>query len=207
MRALLEGLVIGFSIAAPVGPIGLLCIRRSLTDGRWAGFVSGLGAATADAIYGSVAAFGVTAITHALVDHRIWIQAVGGAVLVWLGANMLRTKASATSSIQRSVSPGRHGRRLMGAFASTAALTLTNPMTILSFAGIFAALGPIGHGWSAGTVVAGVFLGSAIWWLLLSAIAGWVGARVEGRGVRVIALASGAMIAAFGAWQLVAAVS
>jgi threonine/homoserine/homoserine lactone efflux protein len=204
MLHFLKGLVIGFSIAAPVGPIGLLCIRRSLCDGRLAGFVSGLGAATADAFYGIIAALGLTAITHALLDHRGWLQLGGGAFLLYLGFATLR----ASPPLARSTS-STSARHLPAAYASTLMLTLTNPMTILSFLGIFAGLGiggSSGSAFSAGALVLGVFLGSAVWWLLLSATAGWLGARLERGGLRALNILSGVTIAAFGAWQLAAVV-
>jgi threonine/homoserine/homoserine lactone efflux protein len=181
-----------------------LCIRRSLCDGRLAGFVSGLGAATADAFYGIIAALGLTAITHALLDHRGWLQLGGGAFLLYLGFATLR----ASPPLARSTS-STSARHLPAAYASTLMLTLTNPMTILSFLGIFAGLGiggSSGSAFSAGALVLGVFLGSAVWWLLLSATAGWLGARLERGGLRALNILSGVTIAAFGAWQLAAVV-
>lgn len=195
---LLKGLVIGFSIAAPVGPIGLLCIRRALSAGRAAGFVSGLGAATADALYGLVAALGLTAITNVLLAHQTWLRVGGGIFLIYLGLATLRAKPAANEA------QGGRSENLWRAYGSTLALTLTNPMTILSFLGIFAGLG-VGTTNSAGAatlLVAGVFLGSAAWWLLLSVLAGWLGARLQQGGLRIVNIASGLVIATFGAWQL-----
>ncbi|HEX5679515.1 MAG TPA: LysE family transporter, partial [Desulfobacterales bacterium] len=131
----LRGLVIGFSIAAPVGPIGILCIRRTLAEGRASGFLSGLGAATADALYGCVAGFGLTVVSAFLVDQRAWIQLVGGVFLLALGVRTLRSKPAERAA------QAAAGRGLAGSYLSTLLLTLTNPMTIISFAGIFAALG------------------------------------------------------------------
>ena len=129
-----RGLVIGFAIAAPVGAIGVLCIRRTLADGRLTGFVSGLGAATADALYGAVAALGLTAISSALVAHQATVRLVGGLFLCYLG---VRTALAAPATT------GATGARrgLLAAYGSTLALTLTNPSTILSFAAVFAGLG------------------------------------------------------------------
>ncbi len=199
MPAFLKGLLLGFSIAAPVGPIGLLCIRRSLAHGRLAGFVSGLGAATADACYGLVAALGLTAITHALVGHRAWLQLGGGIFLLYLGIATLRARPPAAEA---RVAPAPN---LSTAYLTILVLTLTNPMTILSFLGIFAGLGvgaSTGGAWPACRLVAGVFLGSATWWLLLGSAAGWLGRRLDHGGLRILNLASGLVIAAFGAWQL-----
>jgi threonine/homoserine/homoserine lactone efflux protein len=160
----LRGLVIGLSIAAPVGPIGVLCIRRTLTQGRSYGLVSGLGAATADAVYGCVAGFGLTLISSFLVDQQVWLRLIGGAFLCYLGVKTLLAKPAEEAARAR-------GTGLLGAYASTLFLTLTNPMTILSFAAIFAGLGVAETGGdyaSAATLVLGVFAGSALWWLLLS---------------------------------------
>lgn len=191
----------GFCIAAPVGPIGLLCIRRSITDGRLVGFISGLGAATADALYGLIAALGLTAVTSFLLSHRSPIQLFGGAFLVYLGISLIRAKPPSA------VAAPAHARNLAAAYASTLALTLANPATILAFVGIFAGLG-IGVNTSgfvpAGLLVAGVFLGSAVWWLLLSVTANWLGAKFHPDRLHLINVLSGSLIVAFGAWQLVA---
>ncbi len=161
---LVRGLVMGFSVAAVVGPIGLLCIHRTLHRGFLYGLVTGMGAATADAAYGSVAAFGLTIVTAFLVIWQNWIHLLGGLFLIYLG---IRTMFSGPA--KRAASTRANG--FLSAYASTLFLTLTNPMTILSFAAIFAGLG-IGSGYTgslaAMLVVVGVFLGSGIWWLLLS---------------------------------------
>lgn len=201
MSPLLQGLIIGFSIAAPVGPIGLLCIRRSLSAGRLAGFVSGLGAATADALYGVVAALGLTAITNLLLAQQHWLRLGGGVFLLYLGVATLRARPPASEA------PARRAENLWAAYASTCALTLTNPMTIISFVGIFAGVGvgaSTGGTWPACLLVAGVFLGSAAWWLVLSMTAGWLGARLQQGGLRIVNIVSGVIIASFGAWQLLA---
>jgi threonine/homoserine/homoserine lactone efflux protein len=132
---LARGFILGFSIAATFGPIGLLCLRRTLAAGFLIGFLSGLGAASADAAYASLAAFGVSALTALLVDHRLWLRLVGGAFLVYLGVRTLRTPPSRREAAASSA------RGLVSAYLSTLALTLNNPMTILSFVGIFAGLG------------------------------------------------------------------
>ncbi len=202
MPNFLQGLAIGFSIAAPVGPIGVLCIRRSIAHGRLAGFVSGLGAASADAIYGAVAALGLTALMNALLAFQRPLQLAGGIFLVGLGvATMRRGPAGAEAQPPA-------GTNLATAYFSILALTLTNPMTILSFLGIFAGLG-LGSGpggapeaMAAGRLVLGVFLGSTAWWLLLSAVAHGLGARLQPGGLRALNLTSGLVIAGFGAWQL-----
>ncbi len=160
----LKGMGLGLAIAAPVGPIGLLCIRRSLTQGQLMGLVTGLGAATADGLYGCVAGFGLTAVADLLVDHAPALRLIGGVFLCYLGFTTLRADP-ATEAAQLS------SRGLWGAYASTLLLTLTNPATILSFIAIFAGLGLVGSSQSWGASLAlilGVFLGSALWWLFLS---------------------------------------
>lgn len=199
MSHFLQGIAIGFSIAAPVGPIGLLCIRRSLADGRLAGLVSGLGAATADALYGILAALGLTAVTDLLLGYQRPLQFVGGLFLVYLGIAIMRSNP-ATEATNSAQTPS-----LSAAYVSTLALTLANPITILSFLGLFAGLGVVGDNQSpfaAFTLVGGVFLGSAAWWLLLSSAATALGQRLHSGGLRVLNLASGAFIAAFGLWHL-----
>jgi threonine/homoserine/homoserine lactone efflux protein len=191
---LLKGLLIGFSIAAPVGPIGVLCIRRTLAEGRAFGLVSGLGAATADAVYGCIAGFGLTFAADFLVGQQHWLRLAGGAFLCWLGLRTLRTK-------QPNEAATAPGRGLLGAYASTFFLTITNPVTILSFAAIFAGLGLADSGGdyaSAAVLVAGVFAGSAAWWLLLSGGVGLFRERINQRALQWINRISGAMIVAFG---------
>ena len=194
----LRGLVIGVSIAAPVGPIGVLCIRRTLAEGRLAGFVSGLGAASADGVYGCVAGFGLTAVTQVLLDQSHWLRLVGGLFLCYLG---IKTALAAPASRGAVVKPGG----LAANYASTFLLTLTNPMTILSFTGVFAGLGLTGAKGdfrSAAALVAGVFLGSAGWWLVLNLGVGWFRAAREPRALVWINRLSGAIIFGFGCWAL-----
>jgi threonine/homoserine/homoserine lactone efflux protein len=164
---LVRGLVIGFTIAAAVGPISLLTIRRTIAHGRSYGVVSGLGVASADASYGAVAAFGLTAITSVLVGARTALALVGGAFLVWLAIRTIRAKP-ATGAAEPDERPG-----LPAAFLSIYGLTMTNPMTILLFAGIFAGLGLAGRGGlDAALLTLGVFCGSSLWWVGLTAIPG-----------------------------------
>jgi threonine/homoserine/homoserine lactone efflux protein len=191
---LLKGLVLGFSIAAPVGPIGVLCIRRSLAEGRAAGLVSGLGAATADAFYGSIAAFGLTFVSVFLVSQQTWLRLVGGVFLCYLGVKTFLARPAEDAG------SGKTGG-LAAAYASTLFLTLTNPMTILSFAVIFAGLGVGGTGEgyaSAATLVLGVFLGSSLWWLFLSGVAGTLRGRFNLRALLWVNRLSGILIAGFG---------
>jgi threonine/homoserine/homoserine lactone efflux protein len=197
---LVRGLIIGFSIAAPVGPIGVLCIRRTLAQGRTSGFLSGLGAATADAFYGCVAGFGLTAISAFLIDQRFWIQLIGGVFLLALGVKTLRSAPSAQAA-------AASANGLVASYVSTFFLTIANPMTILSFAGIFAALGVAETGGdysAAALLVSGVFIGSAAWWLILSGGVGLMRERLTDGILRWTNRLSGIVLAVFGAlavWQ------
>ena len=194
ISVLLRGLTIGFSIAAPVGPIGVLCMRRSLAEGRASGLVSGLGAATADAVYGTIAGFGLTFISSILVSQQIWLRLVGGLFLCYLGLKTFLAKPAEQAASAK-------GKGLIGAYASTFLLTLTNPMTILSFVAIFAGLGVAsasGNYVSAGVLVVGVFIGSALWWLLLSLGASAFRTKIGPQGLRWMNRISGVVIMGFG---------
>ena len=191
---LLRGMVIGFSIAAPVGPIGVLCIRRTLASGRAVGFASGLGAATADAAYGCVAGFGLTLVSGALIGGQFWLRLVGGLFLCYLGIkSVLSQPAEEAASAE--------GAGLAGAYVSTFVLTLTNPMTILSFAAVFAGLGIAdarGNYGSAALLVLGVFTGSVLWWLGLSGMVSLFRARLSVHALRWVNRISGIVILGFG---------
>lgn len=192
--SLLTGGGVGFSIAAPVGPIGALTIRRTLAQGRLMGFLTGLGAATADAVYGAVAAFGLTLVTDALLAQQLWLHLGGGLFLLYLG---IRTYRARPAPVEQT--PAASG--LLAAYASTFLLTLANPATILSFVAIFAGLGAAGTGGDyvlAGIFVLGVFLGSALWWLLLSSGVGLLRGRLDQTSLGWVNRVSGAIIAAFG---------
>lgn len=188
-----RGLVLGLSIAAPVGPIGVLCIRRTLASGRIAGFMSGLGAATADGIYGGIAALGLAAITRTLVDYNDWLHLFGGLFLLYLGWRTMISRPAREAAVVRSSS-------LLTAYTSTLVLTLTNPLTILSFTAIFAGVGVASD--SAGWLVAGVFCGSALWWLTLSGGVGLLRERAQ-RVLPWINRISGAIICGFGIITLI----
>lgn len=175
---LIKGLIIGFSIAVPVGPIGVLCIQRSLNKGYLSGLLTGLGAATADAVYGGVAGFGLTLISGFLIAQKVWIQLLGVLFLIYLGIKMLREKPATKAKMAP-----RHNQLFMD-YVTTIGLTLTNPMTILSFVAVFAGLGLVNTGGNylaAITLVIGVFVGSALWWLILSSLVVLMGRNVNQR--------------------------
>jgi threonine/homoserine/homoserine lactone efflux protein len=194
MDTLLRGILIGFSIAAPVGPIGVLCIRRTLAEGRAYGLASGLGAATADAFYGGIAGFGLTFISGALVSQQVWLRLLGGIFLCYLGARTFLAAPAQKAASTR-------GKGLLGAYAYTLFLTLTNPLTILSFAAVFSGLGLAAgaHDYGAAMLlVLGVFAGSALWWLVLSGGVGLLRNRMRIEWLRWVNIASGLVITGFG---------
>lgn len=201
----LKALVIGLSIAAPVGPIGLLCIQRTLAHGRAIGFFSGLGAALADACYGAIGAFGVSAVISSMVAARVPLALGGAAFLAWMGVQLLRAPAATQArAAQDAATP-------LKAMLSVFMLTLANPMTILSFVAVFASIGT-GHASSSGsgaavTMVAGVFLGSAIWWLGLSTVVSMVRHRLGAQVLQSINRLSGALLLGFAVFQLSALLS
>jgi len=191
---LIKGLIIGLSIAAPVGPIGVLCIRRTLSEGRLSGFFSGMGAATADATYGMIAGFGLTSISSFLIGQQTWLRLIGGLFLCYLGIKTFITKPS-----DETISSHKQG--LIGNYFSTFLLTITNPMTIISFAAVFAGLG-IGtiqtDYLSSLILVIGVFVGSGLWWLTLSTIVHLLGKRFNTKGLIWVNKVSGIVILIFG---------
>jgi len=193
-----KGLVFGFLLAATVGPMWVLCFRRTLAQGPLAGFVSGMGIAVADGLYGAVAAFGLTAVSGFLLKHSFWIGLVGGVFLVYLGIKTLLARPVAQAA---ETNPAG----LLQGFLSTLGLTLANPPTILAFVAIFAGLGLVASDYgTAALVVLGVFLGSASWWIILAAGAGWLRGRIGPGLFRGINVVSGLTILGFAVWQLAA---
>jgi threonine/homoserine/homoserine lactone efflux protein len=193
----LKGLAFGFVLAATVGPMWVLCLRRTLAHGAAVGFACGMGIAVADGLYGAVAAFGLTAVSGLLLAHSFWIGLAGAAFLLYLGVKTLTAKPGELGA-------ERNGRGVPGAFLSTLGLTLTNPPTILAFAAIFAGLGLVSSAnyGTAALIVLGVFLGSAGWWLILAAGAGRLRRRIRPAHLRAVNLVAGLAILAFAAWQL-----
>lgn len=195
---LFRGVAIGLSIAAPVGPIGVLCIRRTLAEGRLVGLVSGLGAATADTAYGLIGGLGLTFVSSLLIGQQTWLRLAGGLFLCILGIRTLLARARPAGPAEPVA--GR-GASLVAAYGSTLFLTLTNPITILFFVGIFAGLGLAGTGGDYGaalSLVLGVFIGSALWWLTLSTVVSLFRARFTPRAMVWVNRLSGIVIVAFG---------
>ena len=190
---LLKSLVLGLSIAAPVGPIGILCIRRSLVEGRIAGLICGLGAASADAVYGAIGAFALNSISAWLVRGRLWMTLAGSGYLVYLGVKIFRAPPPETTATGSAT----------GAYFSTFVLTLANPLTILSFAAAFAGIGAGAVGYAGVvTMLVGVFVGSAIWWLMLTSVAGALRGRMSPPFFVAINRTSGALLTGFGLYTV-----
>jgi threonine/homoserine/homoserine lactone efflux protein len=218
---LCKGLYLGFCVAVPVGPIGLICIRSGLVHGFRHCLSAGMGAACADAIYGIAATAGLGAAIMAYPQAAMAIKYIGALFLIYLGIGIIRggtekTEGATSSPTSDTVEPPPASARqpsLPGLFRSTMLLTLANPMTITSFVGMFAACG-LGDNIDAGKssiVVAGVFLGSAAWWLILALLMVWIRARLKeqcnlGELVAVSRL-SGVLITIFGAWSIVEGLS
>ncbi len=189
-----KGVLVGFFLAVPIGPINVLCMRRTLAYGRFSGIASGAGAALADAFYGGIAAFGVHFVSETLVGHQMWLRLVGGALLCYLGYRTFMAKPQITE-------PDSGAAGLLGHAVSTFLLTLTNPMTIVSFAAVFAAM-DLGRAQAGllgpSLLVAGVFWGSMAWWIVLAVIVGFMRGHMGLVGLRWANRTSGLIIAGFG---------
>lgn len=193
----LKGLGFGFILAATVGPMWVLCLRRTLAGGALTGLASGMGIAVADALYGAIAAFGLTAVSGLLLAHQRWIGLFGAALLLYLG---VKAFLAAPAPLDGKLAPAGLG----AAFLSTLGLTLANPPTILAFTAVFAALGLASSDdyRLAALVVLGVFLGSAAWWIFLPVAAARLRGRIGPPMMRAVNIASGIAILGFAAWQI-----
>jgi len=191
----LKGCFLGICIAMPVGPIGILCVEYSLVYGRQSGLVAGLGAAAADTLYGILAGFGISALSLYLFNELAWIQLVGAVFLILLGLSAFKKSASARAYVKA------HSISLMRIFCTTFFLTLTNPLTLLCFAAIYAGLGitTCDHGlWTPIIFSAGIFVGSTLWWLALSYGVSLAIKSPSEPFVRYLQMASGTILIAFG---------
>ncbi len=202
---LINGFLFGLVLAAPVGPVGVLCVQRTLSEGRLHGLLSGLGAAFGDAIYGAVAAFGISAIQLWINNHQAGLRTIGGIVLLLLAAKTLFVRA------RRVAQPkvGQiHTESLLQDFISTFLLAITNPITMLTFAGLFVTLGVTEAGASIGNaaiLVTGVFLGSALWWFALASTANLARPYLDGSYQRLVTRISAAILIGFGVYALITA--
>jgi threonine/homoserine/homoserine lactone efflux protein len=191
----IKGFLIGLVVAAPLGPIGIICLQRTLSKGYLSGLFSGLGISTADAIYGALATFGITAISSFLISQELWLKIIGGIVVCGLGIRIYRQAGS------QKMSESANHRSCFGAYFSALILTLVNPALIFSFVAIFASLGivytPANH-FPTLLLVAGVFSGSAIWWVFLSGVASRLQKRFADSFIQKINQVSGFLIAGFG---------
>ena len=194
LEMLYKGLILGFSVAAPVGPIGILCINRTINKNFAAGFVSGLGAATADLIYGLIAGMGLSIVSNFLIGQEIWIRLIGAAFLAWIG-----TKTIMKKDREIKFDPAA-GQGFTKDYFSTFLLTATNPMTILFFIAVFGGLGLSG---STGRLlpvlqlILGVFIGSSAWWLFLCVLTSRLKTRIGKKWLKMIDLISGGLILFF----------
>ncbi|CAK0770256.1 Lysine transporter LysE [Azospirillaceae bacterium] len=202
-----QGFILGLAIAAPVGPIGLLCIRRTLEHGPVVGFATGTGAAIADTIFGAVAAFGMTAAFDFLAGHQTGFRLVGGVFMIIIAIKTFRSPSINTIEPNKDLDVA--ARTAAGGFFTGLAFTLTNPATILAFIALFAGFGlgsNLGH-FNAATLVFGVFSGSASWWLTLSIGVALVRHRISDQGLTRISQGTAVALVGFGFWAIVTALT
>ncbi len=198
--AFIRGLIAGFALAAPVGPVAVLCIRRALSTGRLHAFLAGLGAALADMIFGAAAGLGISVITTFVLDHEQTIGIIGGLIVFMVGVITFRTPVQQTEQSANAATVGRD-------ITTTFSLAITNPATMIAAAGLFAAFTPVDMYKAPATaalLVSGVFLGSALWWLILSGVAGTFRDAFVNRGLPHLNHIAGAIIGLSGVGVLIA---
>ena len=200
---LLSGVVMGLIAAVPIGPVNLICIRRTFAFGPLNGFVSGLGAALGDGIFAAITGFGLTWIAQLIEGYATIIELIGGALMVWFGWNAPSSRRPCRARWMTATTAS--GTNLVRAIASTFALTITNPVTLLSFSVMFAGLGGLAGGAGsfsdAAFVVAGVVGGSAGWWLVLTTVIGLFHARIDEKAMRLINRVCGVLVIGCSAWR------
>jgi threonine/homoserine/homoserine lactone efflux protein len=195
-NVLLRGLAIGFAIAAPIGPVGILCVRRALSHGRLAGISAAMGAAFADCFFGAAVGLGIGSVQETLAAIQTPLRIVGGLFLLVLGVRLCKSAGSLMEN-----GGNNEGTWIKDALSSFA-ITITNPGTILGVIGVFAALGPVGQtdGFEQSSLlIGGIFMGSLLWWTTLSSIASAVRGRVSAVGLCRFGWVSGASLVVFGA--------
>ncbi len=189
MTFFLKGLIIGFAIAVPIGPMGVMCIRKTLAEGHARGMIVGIGTATADSLYGSLAAFCLTFVSDVIATQRVWLSLAGGGLLLFLGIRTFRAKRKDPIILF-------DDKRLLGSYVSAFLLTLTNPLTIFAFVALFAVFG-LGHKLiiiSAVILVLGIFIGTCLWFLILSYIATIFRKKLNSAGLRMVNRTAGIII-------------
>ena len=195
----LSGIAMGLVAAVPIGPVNLICIRRTFAFGSLNGFVSGLGAALGDGVFAAVTGFGLTWIAQLIEGYSTILELIGGAMMVWFGWRTF-TAPPVVRCLDEGADNG--GTNLGRAMVSTFALTITNPATLMFFGGMFAGLGGLAGGAGsfadASLVVAGVVAGSAGWWLVLTALIGFFHTKIDEKAMRAINRTSGFLVAIFG---------
>jgi len=198
----MSGVVMGLVAAVPIGPVNLICIRRSFAFGPLNGFMSGLGAALGDGVFAAIMGFGLTWVAHLIQGYETIIELIGGAMLVWFG-----WRTFIAPPMIRCMEEREGATNLLRAMVSTFALTITNPVTLVSFTAMFAGLGGLAGGAGsyvdAGFVVAGVVGGSTGWWLALTTVIGLFHTRIDEAAMKRINRGSGLLVATFGLVVLV----
>jgi threonine/homoserine/homoserine lactone efflux protein len=199
IQLLIRGLIAGFAISAPVGPVNVLCVSRTLSRGRLAGIISGLGAATADTLYGAIAGFSISFVIQFLIRELFWIRLFGGIVLIGIGILYFFKRPK---SLDEEEKQSAHSE-----FVTTFLLTLTNPTTVLSFLAVLAALRLAGHraGWMTFILVGGIFAGAMLWWVVLASISNYFRGRVNDNTLRWMNRVAGIAIGGFGIVTLILA--
>jgi threonine/homoserine/homoserine lactone efflux protein len=185
----LKGLIIGFAMAVPIGPVGVMCVRKTLAEGHSRGLTIGLGGATADSLYGAIAAFGVKFVSDMIVHEQVWVHLLGGGLLLFLGIRTIRLKR------KDPILPFDN-KGVWGSYVSGVLLALTNPLTIFAFVAVFAAFG-LGHPLSvvsAGILVTGIFVGTCLWFFALGFLATSFRKRLNRNGLMWVNRVSGGLI-------------
>jgi threonine/homoserine/homoserine lactone efflux protein len=189
----IKGLIAGLAIAVPVGPVNVLVASRTLGKGRASGLLTGLGAASADGLYGAVAGFSITLVIDFLMRELLWIRLVGGILLIAIGCIYFRKPPQSLKSSEDN--GGAHSD-----YISTLLLTLTNPTTVLSFIAVLTAEGMGGQraGWLTLLLVGGIFCGSMLWWVILVTLVNWLRDRFDEHAIRWMNRIAGLAIGSFG---------
>ena len=204
IQLLVTGMVVGFLVAAPVGPVAALCIQRTLLDGRLAGYATGLGATLADTVFGALAVLSVGAAEAFLTDNRMVIQGLGGVILVALGGHAVwKSRTLAHTAIACAPKAGRE--TLAHAFATAFAVTLFNPITFVAFVSLFAAihvLNAIDGLIDSWVIISGILAGAAAWWFTVGTVSAWLRSSFTGKGLAWLNAGSGVIVLAFGFYAL-----